>query len=108
MPNKVSQANRTFSKNIQKALSTLTKSQWQCFDHPSKGETTRLNALVPTLALASNGAKLYQLSAFILTSVVSDEHSGKRTKTREYLYQIASLTPDRKGVPDGKALYEFH
>lgn len=102
MPNKLAAANKSFSQTIQKALSTLTLSQWQVANHPLKGEVVRLYALIP-LTLDSNGKKLYKLSAFVITEVVPDEEkpSAKRVKTREYIYQIASLA-------DGKPLYEFH
>jgi len=101
--NKVAEANKAFSRTIQKALSTLTVSQWQVVNHPKKGEVIRLYALMPALVLKDNNGKAqYKLSAFIVTEVVArDGGMGKRVKTREYIYQIASNA-------DGKALYEFH
>jgi hypothetical protein len=101
--NKVAEANKAFSKTIQKALSTLTASQWQVLNHPEKGGLVRLYTLMPPLVLKNNAGKsLYKLTAYIVTEAMEmDDGSGKRVKTREYIYQIASNA-------DGKALYEFH
>jgi hypothetical protein len=103
MANKVANANSTFNENIQRALSTLTRSQWKVLNHEKAGEAIRLYTLLPSLALKdSTGVELYELSAFIVTEVTSDSSlSGKRVTTRQYIYKIASRA-------DGKPLYEFH
>jgi arylamine N-acetyltransferase len=98
--NKSAEANRAFSKAIQKALSTLGNPVWKVLDHPQKGQDLRLYALVPPLALKNQtGEKVLILSAYIITAIVGDKE--KRVKTREYIYQIAH-------AEDKKALYEFH
>lgn len=97
---KSAEANRAFSKAIQKALSTLGRAVWKVLDHPEKGQDLRLYALVPPLTLKNESdEKVMILSAFIITAIVGDKE--KRVKTREYIYQIAH-------AEDKKALYEFH
>lgn len=105
--NKVADVNKSFASAIQKALSTITKSNWMVFDHPSKGECIRLFMLQPEVTLKNaSGKKLFTLSAFIITEVVDDPESNskqkpKRVTTREYIYQISSCA-------DNGPLYEFH
>ena len=98
--NKIFAANKEFSENFQKALSTITKCVWQTVEHPDKGEVILIYSLPRLPVKTIDGSRQYILIAHMITEVVDDHKGNQRVHTREYIYKIADNA--------GGSLYEFH
>ncbi len=99
--NKVAAANKPFEQTLGKALSSITKTQWNKRSHPRKGEIVTLY-LLPSVLLKGSEKNL-QLDAYLITEVLEPDSKSPRLTTREYIYKISAYEND-----DKKPLYEFH
>jgi hypothetical protein len=100
--NKVTQVNKIFSTNFQKALSTITQRQWLTTSHFTRGEIIKIYLLNPPLKLKGGDNKCeYFLRAHMITEVVEvADTKDKKVRTREYIYALSNTI--------GKPILEFH